>query len=149
METHTCSFPRSILNERCRSSDSCTLSSSHPSQRHRTSSGQGFDIALGREQYDAHTAAGLFEILTRFPFKPDTQHTDLRVSGTTPLQRYDIISDHHHLRTQIALWLFVTGQQLTLALWTVAASEQCEAIGDIHRDRFASITQDHGGPYAG
>ena len=48
-----------------------------------------------------------------------------------------------HLRTQIALWLFVTGQQLTLALWTVAASEQREAIGYIHRDRFASITQDH------
>lgn len=48
-----------------------------------------------------------------------------------------------HLRTQIALWLFVTGQQLTLALWTVAAGEQREAIGYIHRDRFASITQDH------
>lgn len=48
-----------------------------------------------------------------------------------------------HLRTQIALWLFVAGQQLTLALWTVAAGEQREAIGYIHRDRFASITQDH------
>ena len=45
-----------------------------------------------------------------------------------------------HLRTQIALWLFVTGQQLTLALWTVVAGEQREAIGYIHRDRFASIT---------
>ena len=48
-----------------------------------------------------------------------------------------------HLRTQIALWLFVAGQQLTLALWTVAAGEQREAIGYIYRDRFASITQDH------
>lgn len=48
-----------------------------------------------------------------------------------------------HLRTQIALWLSVAGQQLALALWTVAASEQREAIGYIHRDRFASITQDH------
>ena len=48
-----------------------------------------------------------------------------------------------HLRTQIALWLSVAGQQLALALWTIAASEQREAIGYIHRDRFASITQDH------
>ena len=101
---------------------------------------QGFDIALGREQYDAHTAAGLFEILTRFPFKPDTQHTDLRVSGTTPLQRYDIISDHHPPAHSDCAVVFVTGQQLSLALWTIAASEQCEAIGDIHSDRFASIT---------
>ena len=30
---------------------------------------------LSRERYDAHTAAGLFEIRTRFPFKPDTPHT--------------------------------------------------------------------------
>ena len=48
-----------------------------------------------------------------------------------------------HLRTQIALWLFFAGQQLALALWTIAAGEQCEAVRYIYRDRFAGITQDH------
>lgn len=48
-----------------------------------------------------------------------------------------------HLRTQIAPWLFFAGQQLALALWTIAAGEQCEAVRYIYRDRFAGITQDH------
>ena len=48
-----------------------------------------------------------------------------------------------HLRTKLAPWLFFAGQQLALALWTIAAGEQCEAVWYIYRDRFAGITQDH------